>query len=79
MLQNIDVNIEDKIGETVLDYAARQDNIEVLELVIQSEVDLNHKSSGGYQQTAFFTPANMGICGNVTLFVEEWSKSRHYR
>ena len=55
-----DVLITDDLGNNVLHYAARQDNLEVLNVILNTNVDINLKSEGGYEQTALFTPAEVG-------------------
>lgn len=54
-----DASIMDNLGENVLHYAARQDNVELLNVILDTNVDLNVKSEGGYKQTALFTPAEV--------------------
>ncbi|MDR2148161.1 MAG: ankyrin repeat domain-containing protein [Tannerella sp.] len=55
-----DISVTDNLGNNVLHYAARQENLEVLNVILDTNVDVNLKSEGGYKQTALFAPAEVG-------------------
>lgn len=65
-----DVNLEDRLGSSVLQFASKQKNIEVLNLIAHSGVDLDKKERDGYQQSAIFTPAKVGNIPVLTFLLD---------
>ena len=65
-----DVSIIDSMGENVVHYAARQNNLDVLATVLQTSADKNLKSREGYRQTPLFTPATVGNVAVLRILLE---------
>lgn len=51
-------------------YAAKQGNLEVLDAILNTNIDVNQKSEDGYKQTALFTLAEVGWISTVRMLLE---------
>ncbi|WP_428230049.1 ankyrin repeat domain-containing protein [Flavobacterium sp.] len=65
-----DTSIVDNVGESVLHYATRQNNLEILNIILDTNVDINLKSEGAYKQTAIFTPAEASRIPVLKILLE---------